>query len=81
MATLSHPGFIYPVATHWVAAESEWLHQLGFDDFAFSSVVHAMAGATCLTAAYMTGPRYDKIQSDGSLRNIQPHSVSVGFLY
>nr|CAH0102748.1 unnamed protein product [Daphnia galeata] len=53
-------GFIYPVAAHWVATNNGWLHQLGFDDFAFSGVVHAMSGATCLIAAYMTGPRLDR---------------------
>ena len=70
-------GFIYPVAAHWVATKNGWLHQLGFDDFAFSGVVHAMSGATCLIAAYMTGPRLDR-NFDG--RKLPPHSVPVSFL-
>nr|CAH0102742.1 unnamed protein product [Daphnia galeata] len=67
-------GFIYPVAAHWVATKNGWLHQLGFDDFAFSGVVHAMSGATCLIAAYMTGPRLDR-SFDG--RKLPPHSQMI----
>lgn len=72
-------AFIYPVATHWVATESGWLHQLGFDDFAFSGVVHAMAGTSCLVAAYITGPRLDRFQTEeGRYKTIPPHSTPVG---
>ena len=60
------------MAAHWVATKNGWLHQLGFDDFAFSGVVHAMSGATCLIAAYMTGPRLDR-----NGRKLPPHSVPV----
>lgn len=62
-----------------MATESGWLHQLGFDDFAFSGVVHAMAGTSCLVAAYMTGPRLDRLQTEeGTYKTIPYHSVPVG---
>ncbi|XP_057367772.1 putative ammonium transporter 1 [Daphnia carinata] len=67
-------GFIYPIAAHWVATKNGWLHQLGFDDFAFSGVIHAMSGSTCLVAAYLTGPRMDRYSPDGKRRLIPPHS-------
>jgi Amt family ammonium transporter len=71
-------GFIYPIAAHWVATKNGWLSRLGFDDFAFSGVVHAMSGATCLAAAWMTGPRLDRYESGGQRRVvISPHSVPV----
>ena len=39
---------------HWAEASNGWLNVLGFDDFAFSGVVHGLGGAASLAAAYMT---------------------------
>jgi len=53
---------------------------LGFDDFAFSGVVHALGGAASLAAAYMAGPRSDHFNRDGSSNKIPPHSIGVNIV-
>ena len=71
-------GFVYPMATHWAGASNGWLKVLGFDDFAFSGVVHALGGASSLAAAYMAGPRKDHLHSDGkTIREIPNNSIAV----
>jgi len=37
--------------------QSGWLYQLGYKDFAGSSVVHASSGVCALVASYLIGPR------------------------
>lgn len=48
---------IYPISGHWVWSQDGWLARLGMEDFAGSTVIHAMAGFAALVAAYMIGPR------------------------
>ncbi len=54
---------IYPVIGHWVwgsAAGAEtggWLEQMGFIDFAGSTVVHSVGGWIALAAIIIIGPR------------------------
>jgi len=74
---LFQKGLIYPCATHWAVAPEGWLFRLGFDDFAFSGVVHALGGAASLAAAYMAGPRSDHFNRDGNIHKIPPHSIGV----
>ena len=51
---------------------------VGFDDFAFSGVVHGLGGAASLAGAFMTGPRKDHFHSDGkTIREIPDGSVAV----
>ena len=64
---------------HWAEASNGWLNVLGFDDFAFSGVVHGLGGAASLAAAYMTSPRKDIFHSDGkTIREIPCSSMAVG---
>ena len=66
------------MATHWTGTSRGWLKLLGFDDFAFSGVVHALGGAASLAAAYMAGPRKDIFLPDGkTAREIPSHSIAV----
>ena len=66
------------MATHWAETPDGWLKGLGFDDFAFSGVVHALGGAASLAAAYMAGPRKDIFLPDGeTAREISSHSIAV----
>jgi len=37
--------------------QSGWLNQLGYKDFAGSSIVHASSGVCALIASYLIGPR------------------------
>ncbi|MEM1292178.1 MAG: ammonium transporter [Cyanobacteria bacterium P01_H01_bin.162] len=56
-------GLIYPVFGHWAwngldgGASHGWLGQLGFVDFAGSTVVHSIGGWVALAAAILVGPR------------------------
>ncbi len=50
---------VYPVFCHWVWNEGGWLAQLGFVDFAGSTVVHATGGWLALAACLVIGPRWE----------------------
>ena len=56
-------GVIYPVIGHWVwgsaagAAPGGWLEQMGFIDFAGTTVVHSVGGWIALAAIIIIGPR------------------------
>jgi len=66
------------LATHWAETPNGWLKELGFDDFAFSGVVHGLGGAASLAACYMAGPRKDYFLPDGvTVREIPTSSISV----
>ncbi len=52
-------AFIYPVVGHWVWGGG-WLSELGFADFAGSTVVHAVGGGMALAGALAIGPRIGK---------------------
>ena len=69
-------AFIYPVVGHWVWGGG-WLADLGFYDFAGSTVVHAL-GATCaFIGAWMLGPRYGRFTKDGRPRVISGHNMPL----
>lgn len=55
-------GFIYPVAGQWIwggllGTEKGWLADLGFIDFAGSTLVHSIGGSVALAAIIIIGPR------------------------
>lgn len=52
-------AFIYPIQGHWIWGGG-WLAQLGFHDFAGSTVVHSVGGWSALTGALVIGPRLGK---------------------
>ncbi|MGB5866875.1 MAG: ammonium transporter, partial [Arcobacteraceae bacterium] len=53
-------SFIYPLYGHWAWAENGWLKELGFTDFAGSTVVHSMGAWIGLVGAVFLGPRLGK---------------------
>ena len=54
---------IYPVVVAWTWGQG-WLFQMGYVDFAGSSVVH-LAGAVCtFTASIVLGPRAGRFEDD-----------------
>jgi Amt family ammonium transporter len=57
-------GLIYPVSGHWVWGGG-WLGELGFYDFAGSTLVHSVGGWAALTGAIALGPRIGKYVSNG----------------
>ncbi|AEF82156.1 ammonium transporter [Leadbettera azotonutricia] len=52
-------AFIYPISGHWVWGGG-WLANLGFHDFAGSTVVHSVGGWAALMGAAVLGPRIGK---------------------
>ena len=71
-------GAIYPIVGHWVWGGG-WIAQLGFIDFAGSSVVHLTGAVGALVAAWLIGPRIGKY-SDSSVNVIPGHSIPLGTL-
>jgi Amt family ammonium transporter len=70
---------IYPVVGHWVWGGG-WLSELGFHDFAGSTVVHSVGGWAALMGAKILGPRIGKYGKDGSVNSIPGHSLTLGAL-
>lgn len=69
-------ALIYPIQGHWIWGGG-WLSQLGFKDFAGSTVVHSIGGWSALVGAYLLGPRVGKYSSDGRVNPIPGHSLGM----
>ena len=59
-------GIFYPISASWKWGEG-WLDDMGFQDFAGSTVVHATGAAAALAGALVIGARHGRYKSDGSL--------------
>jgi ammonium transporter, Amt family len=70
---------IYPVSGHWTWGGG-WLSQLGFHDFAGSSIVHSVGGWIGLAGAAVIGPRLGKYKSNGKPNAIPGHNLTLGAL-
>lgn len=75
---------IYPVAGHWawagvVSDGKGWLAEIGFVDFAGSTVVHSVGGWVALVALLFVGPRQGRF-SDGQINSISGHNIPLAFL-
>ncbi|KZY02576.1 ammonium transporter [Sulfitobacter sp. HI0129] len=57
-------GFIYPIEASWQWGAG-FLSQMGFSDFAGSTLVHATGGFAALAGAIVLGPRLGKFAKDG----------------
>ena len=65
---------IYPVVGAWTWGEG-WLSQLGFKDFAGSTIVHSTGGWAALAGAIIVGPRLGKFREDGSTKPTPPSNI------
>ena len=69
--------FIYPIQGSW-SWGGGWLAELGFSDFAGSTVVHSVGGWAALTGAFFLGPRKDKYEGKGgAVKNYFPPNISL----
>lgn len=59
-------GFIYPIQASWSWGEG-FLYEMGFSDFAGSSIVHAAGGFAALAGVLIVGARYGKYGKDGKV--------------
>ena len=67
-------GFIYPVVGAWTWGGG-WLSELGFSDFAGSTIVHSTGGWAALAGLIVLGPRLGKFRRDGTARATPPSNV------
>ena len=76
-------AFIYPVFGSWAWGSlykgSGWLENLGFIDFAGSTVVHSVGGWAALAGAIVVGPRAGKYVN-GKVAAIPGHNIALGAL-
>jgi ammonium transporter, Amt family len=80
--TIIYVGIVYPITGSWKWGTG-WLDQLGFYDFAGSTLVHSVGGWAALIAVYLLGARIGKFKKDGSIGAIPGHNipfVSAGVL-
>ncbi len=74
---------VYPIETHWVWGGG-WLAQMGYHDFAGSSVIHMVGGLTALIGAALLGPRIGKfMKKDGKVTKVNAfpgHNLVIGAL-
>ena len=72
--TLILTGVLYPVVGAWTWGGG-WLSNLGFQDFAGSTIVHGTGGWAALAGALVVGPRLGKFKRDGTVRATPPSNV------
>jgi len=71
-------AIIYPIVGHWVWGDG-WLYNLGFIDFAGSTVVHSVGGWAALVSAIILGPRIGRFVG-GKVIAIPGHNIPLGAL-
>ncbi|WP_392351570.1 ammonium transporter [Parasynechococcus sp.] len=71
-------AFIYPVAGSW-KWNGGWLDQMGFIDFAGSSIVHSVGAWAGLVGAALLGPRIGKYVG-GKPQAMPGHNMSIATL-
>ena len=69
-------AFIYPIVGAWTWGGG-WLDQMGFSDFAGSTIVHSTGGWAALAGAIVVGPRLGKFRKDGSIKTTPPSNILV----
>lgn len=75
---------VYPIEAHWLWGDG-WLADLGYVDFAGSSVIHMVGGITSFIGAALLGPRIGKYVTDKKTgkkisKAIPGHSITLGAL-
>lgn len=78
LITVVITGVIYPVVGHWVWGGG-WLSELGFIDFAGSTVVHLSGAVAAFIAVLFLGPRIGKY-TNSKVNVIPGHNIPIGAL-
>ena len=68
-------GIIYPIVMGWQWGGG-WLAELGFSDFAGSTLVHSTGGAAALAGAIIIGPRLGRFLKSGAPAPLKPFAAS-----
>jgi len=72
--TLALTAVIYPIVGAWTWGGG-WLAELGFSDFAGSTIVHSTGGWAALAGVLIIGPRLGKYRKDGTVKSTPPSNV------
>ncbi|WP_324282780.1 ammonium transporter [Cyanobacterium aponinum UTEX 3221] len=73
-------GLIYPFYGHWVWNSSGWLKQLGFIDFAGSTVVHGIGAWVGFATLIIIGSRQGRFSDKGEVNKIQGSNLPFAVL-
>ena len=77
-------ALIYPIFGSWawgsLFSGSGWLENMGFVDFAGSTVVHSLGGWIALAGAILLGPRIGKYDRAGNAKAIPGHNITIAAL-
>ncbi len=80
VGTAAITAIIYPVFGSWAWGSyfegSGWLSEMGFIDFAGSTVVHSVGGWCALAAVLVLGPRLGKFDLQKRPRDIPGHNLN-----
>ena len=68
-------GIIYPIVMGWQWGGG-WLAELGFSDFAGSTLVHSTGGAAALAGIMLLGARSGRFDSKGEAKALKPFAAS-----
>jgi len=72
-------GFMYPISGSWQWGGG-WLSEMGFSDFAGSTVVHSVGGWAALAGAIVLGPRLGKYGKDGKVTPMPGSNLALATL-
>ncbi len=72
-------GFIYPIQGAWQWGGG-WLSEMGFSDFAGSTIVHSTGGWAALVGAIVLGARYGKYGPKGEISVMPGSSMPLATL-
>lgn len=71
-------GFMYPISGSWQWGGG-WLSEMGFSDFAGSTIVHSVGGWAALAGAIVLGPRLGKYK-DGRVNPMPGSNLALATL-
>ncbi len=74
--TLVLTAIVYPIVGAWTWGGG-WLDQMGFQDFAGSTIVHTTGGWAALAGVMIAGPRLGKFLRNGDVRPTPPSNVLI----
>ncbi len=72
-------GFMYPISGSWQWGTG-WLAQMGFSDFAGSTIVHSVGGWAALAGAIVLGARTGKYGADGRVHPFPGSNLALATL-
>jgi Amt family ammonium transporter len=79
VCTVILTAIVYPIIGHWTWGGG-WLSEMGFFDFAGSTIVHGTGGWVALIGTLYLGPRLGKFTPDGKSNVLAGHSLPLAAL-